>query len=235
MVLENVKKQKQMIRTSLLMISLLLSQGLWAQNTDSSFHNYWYDSRLNYFKQLPAKKEPVVFWGDSITEWADWNELTGLGNVLNRGIAGDISYGLLHRLDEVVRHQPKKIFILVGTNDISKGIPADAIVRTYKKIIQQLQQQAPDANIYVQSVFPINDSLINRQYYKGTNQGIVQLNKDLKAMTTELKVCFVNVFDAMLDDKQQLAAAYTYDGLHLSGKGYLQWMDYLKRLKLLKH
>lgn len=224
-----------MIRTGLLMIGLLLSQSLWAQQADSSFQNYWYDSRLNYFRQLPAKKSPVVFWGDSITEWADWNELTGLGNVLNRGIAGDISYGLLHRLDEVVRHQPAKIFMLIGTNDISKGIPADAIVRTYKKTIQQLQQQVPAAEIYVQSVFPINDSLINRQYYKGTNQSIVQLNHDLKAMAAELKVCFVNVCEAMLDESQQLAAAYTYDGLHLSGKGYLQWVDYLKKHKLLKH
>lgn len=223
-----------MIRTCLLAIGLFLSQSLWAQQADSSFQNYWYDSRLNYFKQLPAKKGAVVFWGDSITEWADWNELTGLGNVLNRGIAGDISYGLLHRIHEVVRHQPAKIFMLIGTNDISKGIPADAIVRTYTTIIQQLQQQLPATKIYVQSVFPINDSLINRQYYKGTNQGIVQLNSALKQMADALKVTFVNVFDAMLDEKRQLAAAYTYDGLHLSGKGYLQWVNYLKKHKLLK-
>ncbi|RYZ51462.1 MAG: hypothetical protein EOO14_17955, partial [Chitinophagaceae bacterium] len=76
-----------------LFLFVFSAQCILAQAVDSSFHNYWYDSRLQYFKQLPAKKDPVVFWGDSITEWADWNELTGLGNVLNRGIAGDISYG----------------------------------------------------------------------------------------------------------------------------------------------
>ncbi|HEV7331703.1 MAG TPA: GDSL-type esterase/lipase family protein [Flavisolibacter sp.] len=216
-----------------LLAAAFLFQFLQAQTADSSFHNYWYDSRLQYFKQLPAKKSPVVFWGDSITEWADWNELTGLGNVLNRGIAGDISFGLLHRLGEVVRHKPKKVFILIGTNDLSKGIPVPAIVRTYTKVLHQLQADLPSAKLYVQSVFPINDSLINRQYYKGTNAEILQLNAALKRMAAENKVAYVNVNQAMLDEKKQLRSAFTYDGLHLSGKGYLQWVAYLKKQKLL--
>lgn len=219
-------------------IALFLFFGLWslalfAQQADSSFHNYWYDSRLAYFKELPAKKKPVVFWGDSITEWADWNELTGLGNVLNRGIAGDISYGLLHRLDEVIRHRPAKVFILIGTNDLSKGIPVEAIVRTYSTLLQQLKKELPTAKLYVQSVFPINDSLINRQYYKGTNEKIMQLNTALWQMAGEMKVDFVNVYAAMLDEQKQLDKAFTYDGLHLSGKGYRQWVSYLKKKKLI--
>ena len=222
-----------MKRIGLVLFFGIWSQALLAQEADSSFHNYWYDSRLAYFKELPAKKKPVVFWGDSITEWADWNELTGLGKVLNRGIAGDISYGLLHRLDEVIRHKPKKVFILIGTNDLSKGIPADAIVRTYKTLLQQLKKDLPSAKLYVLSVFPINDSLINRQYYKGTNSQILHLNAALQTMAGELKVGFVNVYEAMLDSQKQLDKSFTYDGLHLSGKGYRQWVMYLKKQKLI--
>ena len=222
-----------MKRFALLFVFVAAAKALSAQAVDSSFHNYWYDSRLQYFKQLPAKKGSVVFWGDSITEWADWNELTGPGNVLNRGIAGDISYGLLNRVDEVIRHRPKKIFILIGTNDLSKGIPVVDIVRTYRKVVLQLKQQLPTAKIYVQSVLPINDSLINRQYYKGTNLGIVNLNAALKEIVQELGLSFVNLHDVMLDEQKQLKTEYTYDGLHLSGKGYLQWADYLKKNKLL--
>lgn len=222
-----------MVRMFLLGIGFLSCQSLWAQKVDSSFHNYWYDSRLNYFKQLPAKNGAVVFWGDSITEWTDWNELTGLHPVLNRGIAGDICYGLRYRLDEVTRHQPQKVFILIGTNDISKGISVTDIIRTYKSVLLKLQQQLPKTKVYVQSVFPINDSLINRQYYKGTNEEIIQLNRLLHDMARELKVSFVNVFETMLDAQQQLAKEYTYDGLHLSGLGYLQWVAYLKKQQLL--
>jgi len=222
-----------MIRTFILLFTFSLISELSAQEADTSFQNYWYDSRLNYFKQLPAKKRPVIFWGDSITEWADWNELTQLGNVLNRGIAGDISYGLLNRVGEIIRHEPKKIFILIGTNDINKGIPSTSTLATYKKAIVMLKNSLPATRIYLQSVLPINDSLINRQYYKGTNQEIVNLNAALNEMATQLKVNYVNVYEAMVDDKQQLAKEFTYDGLHLSGKGYLQWVTYLRKHKFL--
>jgi lysophospholipase L1-like esterase len=223
-----------MIRIFFVLFLLVISTCLFSQQVDSSFHNYWYDSRNAYFKQLPKKKKPVIFFGDSITEWADWNELTGLGNVLNRGIAGDISFGLLGRIEEVIRHQPKQLFILIGTNDISKGIPNAHIIRTYKNIAVQLKKESPDTRLYIQSVLPINDSLINRQYYKGTNGAIAQLNKELKRMAEELHMDFVNVFECMLDGNQQLAKEYTYDGLHLSGKGYLQWVAFLKKSKYLK-
>ncbi len=222
-----------MKRSCFLVLFVLSAQWLLAQAVDSSFRNYWYDSRLQYFKQLPAKKGPVVFWGDSITEWADWNELTGLGKVLNRGIAGDISYGLRYRLDEVIRHRPKKLFILIGTNDISKGIPVEAIVHTYTSILQQLKAELPAAKLYVQAVLPINDSLINRQYYKGTNAQILALNAALKEMAGNNKVMYVDTYPAMIDDKKQLHSAFTYDGLHLSGTGYRQWVAYLKSQKLI--
>ena len=222
-----------MKKIGILFLGCLFFQSLYAQQADSSFHNYWYDSRLQYFKQLPAKKGPVLFWGDSITEWADWNELTGLGNVLNRGIAGDITYGLQHRVDEVVRHKPRKVFILIGTNDINKGIAVPAIVRTYTALLEQLKIDLPKTKLYVQSVFPINDSLINRQYYKGTNAQIFQLNAALKAMSNEVGATYVDVYPAMLDTKEQMNQEYTYDGLHLSGKGYLQWVAFLRKQKLL--
>lgn len=215
------------------LLLLFIACTLFSQQADSSFHNYWYDSRVAYFKQLPKKKKPVIFLGDSMTEWADWNELTGLGNVLNRGIAGDITPGLLARVEEVARHRPKQVFILIGTNDISKGISNKDIVRIYKKVIAQLKKESPQTRIYIQSVFPINDSLINRSYYKGTNIAIVQLNRELKQMADELQVLFVNVFACMLDDNQQLKKEYTYDGLHLSGNGYLQWVAYLKKYNFL--
>lgn len=218
-----------MIRYFFVLFLLVITTCLFSQQVDSSFHNYWYDSRVAYFKQLPKKKKPVIFFGDSISEWADWNELTGLGNVLNRGIAGDISFGLLGRVEEVIRHQPRQIFILIGTNDISKGIPAAHIIRTYKNIAVRIKKESPRTRLYIQSVLPINDSLINRQYYNGTNAAIVQLNKELKGLADKLQLSFVNVFESMVDHRQQLKKEYTYDGLHLSGKGYLQWVAYLKK------
>ena len=200
---------------------------------DSSYHNYLYDSRTAYFRQLPPQRKSVVFFGDSITQWGDWSELFGFRKVLNRGIAGDNSYGLLARVAEIIRHQPKKIFILIGTNDINKKSSIASIARTYSRIIDAFKKKLPGTKIYVQSVFPINEQLINRQYYSGTNEQIAALNIALRKMAVSMRVTYVDLYDSLLDDKHQLNAGYTYDGLHLSGKGYLVWAQVLTNKKLM--
>lgn len=204
-----------------------------AQSVDSSYHNYLYDSRVAYFRQLPVVKKAVVFWGDSITDWGDWAELLQNKKAVNRGIAGDNTYGLRGRLEEVLRHTPQKLFILIGTNDINKKIPASYIIANYKQLIRDIQQRSPGTTIYVQSVFPINNQLIGRQYYTGTNEEIKALNTALQAMAAEARVKYVDVYSHLLDAQQQLDARYTYDGLHLSGLGYLAWIDCLKKEKAL--
>ncbi|MFT3824353.1 MAG: GDSL-type esterase/lipase family protein [Chitinophagaceae bacterium] len=225
---------KRKIQSAFLLILLFAFQnGMQAQQVDSTYRNYLYDSRLAYFKQLPVVKGAIVFWGDSITHWGDWAEFMGFKKVLNRGVAGDNTYGLRARVDEIVRHQPKKLFILIGTNDINKRIPVTYIVENYKKIIDEVKKSSPATEIYVQSVFPINNDLIGRQYYSGTNEQIVVLNKALKEMADTMKVSFVNLYPVLLDSSRQLDAKYTYDGLHLSGAGYLVWVDYLKKQHVL--
>lgn len=200
---------------------------------DSSYHNYLYDSRTAYFRQLPAAKKPVIFFGDSITQWGDWCEFLGKANILNRGIAGDNTNGLLARVEEVVRHRPAKLFILVGTNDLNKHMPATSIVANYRRIISAVQEASPQTRIYVQSVLPINNQLIGRQYYSGTNEQITALNAMLKAMAAETQVTYINVYETLLDNTGQMAARYTYDGLHLSGEGYLKWVQVLKQQRFI--
>ncbi|QJB36388.1 hypothetical protein HF324_00300 [Chitinophaga oryzae] len=203
------------------------------QAQDSSYHNYLYDSRTAYFRQLPAARKPVVFFGDSITQWGDWCEFIGKANILNRGIAGDNTNGLLARVEEVVRHRPERLFILVGTNDLNKHMPAASIVANYRRIINAVQEASPHTRIYVQSVLPINNQLIGRQYYSGTNEQITALNTMLKAMAADAHVTFVDVYTSLLDDAGQMDARYTYDGLHLSGEGYLKWVQLLKQRRLI--
>ncbi|MEX6686500.1 GDSL-type esterase/lipase family protein [Danxiaibacter flavus] len=225
----------KMIKQKILLAGITIASALpaRAQQVDSSFHNYLYDSRLAYFNQLPVVDNTIIFWGDSITHWGDWAELLGFKKVLNRGIAGDNTYGLRGRIDEVLRHKPKKLFILIGTNDLNKKIPVSYIIDNYKKMIAEIKQRSSSTAIYVQSVFPINDSLIGRQYYSATNEQISELNNALQKMSAEQNVPYLNIHDALMDDKRQMAASYTYDGLHLSGKGYLAWIGYLKRNKFL--
>ena len=223
---------RNLLKYFFLLIAGVLGSGISnAQTTvDSTYHNYLYDSRTVYFSQLPVVKKAVVFFGDSITQWGDWAELLGFTKVINRGIAGDNTFGLKARVNEILRHKPRKLFILIGTNDINLKIPNEYIVSNYAAIINTVKQQSPHTRIYVQSVLPINDRLIGKKYYSGTNDQIQQLNYKLLQMADEMKVTYIDVYSHLLDEnKEGLDAKYTYDGLHISGLGYRAWIAFLKQ------
>src|ERR1022692_2171298 len=61
---------------------------------------------------------PVVFLGDSITAAFEWGEsFAGSTPVLNRGIGGDTTLGVLERIADVSRLNPVAVFLMIGTND----------------------------------------------------------------------------------------------------------------------
>src|SRR5690349_11439493 len=61
-----------------------------------------YASRLAQFEREPVATGRVVMLGNSITQGGDWGRLTGDSTVVNRGIGGDVTFGVRARLDEVV-------------------------------------------------------------------------------------------------------------------------------------
>src|SRR5690606_12338396 len=87
---------------------------------DSTYRPDIYASRVEMFKSFPTTDKDIVFIGNSITFWADWQELLKTSHVKNRGIPGDISFGVLERLDEVIEGKPRKIFIMIGINDLAR-------------------------------------------------------------------------------------------------------------------
>ena len=64
------------------------------------------------------KNETIVFAGDSIIDYFNLSEFFDHGNLINRGIAGDTSQGLLARMHTVSDEKlaGKKFFFLIGTN-----------------------------------------------------------------------------------------------------------------------
>ena len=59
-------------------------------------------NRLALFKAEEISRDKIVFAGCSITEFGKWNELLNDMSIINRGIAGDNSFGLLNRIDDII-------------------------------------------------------------------------------------------------------------------------------------
>lgn len=189
-----------------------------------------YDHRVQQFQQQPVVAGRIMFLGDSITEMGKWSQLLGDTTVINRGIGGDITYGVIKRLDDVVRRRPSKLFIMIGINDIGKDIPDEVIAGNVRQIIQRVQAQSPSTKIYLQSILPVNADYPHfpQHYAKGVH--VVHTNSLLRIVADAMHVPYVDLFSHLLDPQQRMDTKYALDGLHINQSGYDVWVSYLKKL-----
>jgi lysophospholipase L1-like esterase len=187
-----------------------------------------YPQRIAVFQKEPIVTGRIIFLGNSITEGGNWAKLLGDSTVVNRGISGDITFGVLKRLDDVISREPSKLFILIGINDIGKDIPDPVIADNVRQIIIRVQQGSPETKIYLQSIFPVNSEVRGFPQHYDKNPHIVSTNKLLQQVASETKVYFVDTHAIFDDGTGRLKRDFTIEGLHINSKGYEAWVNYLK-------
>jgi lysophospholipase L1-like esterase len=185
--------------------------------------------RLAQFAKEPIVTGKIIFLGNSITEMGKWKEATGDTTVINRGIGGDITYGILKRLKDITDRKPSKVFILVGINDIGKDIPDAVIADNYLKIVNEIHSKCPDTKIYAQSVLPVNSTIAHFPQHYDKEEHVLAVNKLLKANAAIGHYTFVDIFQLFVDPDGRLKSEYTYEGLHLKPPAYDIWVAYLKK------
>jgi lysophospholipase L1-like esterase len=200
---------------------------------DSLYRPGKYAEIVEKWKTEPIAKTDFVFIGNSITAGTNWATLLNLPNAKNRGISGDISYGLLERLQPVIDAKPKKIFILIGINDISRNIPDSAIIANYKKMIARIRKGSKKTQIYFNTLLPVNASFEKFKNHYGKDGHILYINEEIKKMEAK-KVTIIDLYSQFEDQDHHLRAALTKDGLHLVPAGYKVWADFLQAKGYLK-
>ncbi len=190
-----------------------------------------YENRTNLFEHLSLPKGSIIFLGDSITEYGQWEELLNHPAVKNRGIAGDTTWGLLRRLKGITASEPKAIFLMIGINDFLFTDEKE-IVENYTKIVQRIKLEAPNSQLFIQSVLPVNSAVKQTVF---DNQAIVSLNNSIQQLAKKEGLTYLNIHQQLLDSQGVLKAGYTADGVHINGGAYMIWkemvMPYVNRLK----
>jgi len=185
--------------------------------------------RLAQFAKEPIVTGRMIFLGNSITEMGDWKKVLNDSTVINRGIGGDNTYGVLKRLKDITDRYPSKVFILIGINDIGKDIPDVVIADNYLKIVKEIHDKCPNTIIYVQSVLPVNPTLPHFPQHYDKQDHILALNKLLASHDKEGNYTYVDISHLFADKDGRLNSQYTYEGLHLKPPAYPIWVDYLKK------
>lgn len=180
-------------------------------------------SGLNNKLSKPNSAQDILFVGNSINDGGEWHELFNDNRVKNRGISGDMSSGILHRLKEISDRKPAKVFLMIGINDLSRGISPDSLVKNILLANDYLKQESPNTKVFIESILPVNTSFGKFQGQVSKGKQIIQTNELLNAASARHRFEFIDLHSSFIDAQGMLDTKYTNDGLHLTGAGYQHW------------
>ena len=180
----------------------------------------YYEVRRGLFAMSKIQTAPIVMAGDSLTEAGPWTDLTGCLAIANRGIGGDTTRRLLDRLDDVVALKPRAVFLMIGVNDVTLGIPRDESVDNLRGILARVTGSSAQA--FVNYVLPVTA----RYPKKNVSREIPPLNAAFaKLIVDRPGITPVDVRPQLQNPDGTLREEFAYDGLHLTPKGYAVLRD----------
>ena len=190
---------------------------------------------LNYFAD-------AAFLGDSLTVgFSDYQinlggalvcGYTGVGPdaIVNRTAVKSSVRGEEIALDVLAAAQPKKLYILLGTNTLTTLGASDRFLAYYGQMLDMLREAlGPDCVIYVESVPPVRPKAAAEK--PGLASDVLRgVNEQLAQLAASKGCVYLDLWEALADGegnlKEMLAAP---DGIHLSaGNGYGTWLTYLR-------
>ena len=155
----------------------------------------------------------VVYLGDSLTEWMAVNELLSVegGALLNRGIPGDTSAGLLARLGRSFPTGVALCFLMIGRNDLGSGAGAAPTADRIAAIARVLTETHRAGHVVVESVLPFAGPHASEAPVLNE-----RLRQGVAAQPATLS--FLDLYPSFLRDGRRDASLYA-DNTHLNLRG----------------
>lgn len=184
------------------------------QDYNRNIQGEYYRERMAYFNKNSKQEYDVVLLGNSLIEAGNWDSLLHDFKILNYGIGGDITLGMLNRLDLIIKINPKVCFIEGGVNDLYRNIPEDSIVTNIRKMQEILVYN----NIQVVN---IGLTFVGKDFENASelNNKISSLNNQIKLICEQNKCKYLDL-NNLLSSNGFLKPDYTYDQLHYTDSAY---------------
>ena len=205
----------------------------------------FYFDRIEEFKEAPIGNDKIVFLGNSIMQGGgNWNKKFSSKNIVNRGISGDYTQGLLKRLDEIIFYKPIAVFIMIGINEFfadnsdKPEITPKYVAENIFIISDIIKSNSPNTKIFIHTILPIN----NRQYMKvkDVNYNFLQdsfipsVNKQIEITNAIIrnnkKYNIVDLYPLFLNNDLMMDSNMSDDGVHLNEIGYRIWVEETTKL-----
>lgn len=166
-------------------------------------------------RSLKERFSKAVVIGDSIVQgFAEYDILNA------SSVAGEVGVHL-NQLDSLIEKtkelNPQIIFLSLGNNDVTAtNGDTGKFTEEYGKVLDSLQKALPDAHIFVNAIFPVQEKVYEED---PSLEKIPEYNKALEKLCDNRRVGFIDNTD-LVEDKY-----YEEDGIHFKISFYPIWAE----------
>ena len=123
--------------------------------------------------------------------------------------------------------KPEYLVITLGTHDAST-MEEQQFKSIYTDIIDTVRQASPDTKIICQSIFPVNDAVIDKSE-NIHNEDIAAANGWIMDVAQQTGCKYLNTYEVLADANGCMLNEYApWDGIHLSEAGFDVVFEYIR-------
>jgi lysophospholipase L1-like esterase len=194
-----------------------------------------YSDWLSLFEKESSTSGASIIAGDSIVQRIPPTLLNN--KVLNQGISGESSIGLLNRANQIASNKPKTVVLAVGINDLLAGRNREDVYKNLMETVKRINTASPTTKIYIQSILPKSApdeiTAINKDYKDKIanvqNKDILWINDRLRA-SGGTSYSYFDAYSSIVSSNGSIKKEFTTDGIHLTGSAYTRLTELLNTL-----
>ncbi|HIZ12696.1 MAG TPA: phospholipase [Candidatus Mediterraneibacter stercorigallinarum] len=171
------------------------------------------DNNAEDTRSIKEKFAGAVVLGDSVAEgFLEYDILNASSVAAEIGVHLDELDGQIANVKEL---SPSVLFLYLGMNDVTAtNGDVDSFISEYRAVLTQLKEEVPDAHIFVNSIFPVQEKAIEEEPLLAK---IPDYNEALKELCDSQTVAFID--NTSLVEEQY----YEQDGVHFKADFYPIW------------
>lgn len=187
-------------------------------------------------EELPPEEffQDTLFIGDSRTMGlAEYADIEGAVFFANTGMNIYRLYSLknavhdqeLYLEDILSEKQYRKIYLMLGINEL--GYDAEQTVKRFEKEVLKLRELQPEAEIVLEANLHVTTARSGRDAIFN-NENIDRINENIRQIAEKYGFSYIDVNEVFDDETGGLNPEYTHDEVHVLGKYYQQWADWIR-------
>lgn len=203
-----------------------INAGVETLTTMESRDLYTMEEKIDFMKHkavdagdYPTLFETSVILGDSIAEGIGLYGFLPSSSLV--AVLGKSTENSMEDVSKLVDLSPRNIFFELGLNDISHpNTTLNSYISSYEQLIDSVHSQLPNTQLYVCSIFPVTDAVIQEQ---PEFTQIETYNAALIEMAKRKNIHYIDTYTLLKTNPQY----HEEDGIHVLREFYPLWLDTL--------